>query len=189
MQLPLPDHIDPDLVTDAIDASKDVDGFHPLNTGFLSCGREGLVPCTPKGCMHLLSLTDATLKGANAVIVGRSNIVGKPMAQLLLRENATVTIAHSRTSDLPALCRTADILVVAVGRPRMVAGDWVKPGAVVIDVGINRVDGKLCGDVDTEAAMENASWITPVPGGVGPMTIACLLDNTVIAAERRQQGS
>jgi len=185
VQLPLPDHIDDNKVVDAIDASKDVDGFHPTNTGMLSIGRPGLVPCTPRGCMHLIGLTEIALKGAHALIIGRSNIVGKPMAQLLLREHATVTIAHSRTRDLAALSRTADVLVVAVGRPRMVKGDWIKPGAVVIDVGINRVDGKLCGDVDTEAAREHAAWITPVPGGVGPMTIGCLLDNTVIAGKLR----
>ena len=186
VQLPLPSHIDDDRVVDAIDYEKDVDGFHPYNTGLLSCGRAGLVPCTPRGCMHLLSLTGIPLKGKHAVVVGRSNIVGKPMAQLLLAEHCTVTIAHSRTTDLPALCRQADILVVAVGRAKMVGGDCIKPGAVVLDVGINRNDaGKLVGDVDTEAAMEKAAWITPVPGGVGPMTIACLLDNTLRAARFR----
>ena len=172
VQLPLPDHIDDNKVVDAIDASKDVDGFHPTNTGMLSIGRPGLVPCTPRGCMHLIGLTETPLKGARALIIGRSNIVGKPMAQLLLREHATVTIAHSRTRDLAALSRTADVLVVAVGRARMVQGDWIKPGAIVIDVGINRVDGKLCGDVDTEAAREHAGWITPVPGGVDHRLLA-----------------
>ncbi len=186
VQLPLPDHIDPDRVVDAISPSKDVDGFHPMNTGLLSTGRPGLVACTPRGIMHLIAQTDLELKGARAVIVGRSNIVGKPMAQLLLAEHATVTVSHSRTQDLAGRCREADVLVVAVGQPRMVKGDWIKPGAVVIDVGTNRLEGrKLVGDVDTEAAMERAGWITPVPGGVGPMTITCLLENTLIAARRR----
>jgi len=186
VQLPLPEQIREERVLDSIDATKDVDGFHPVNAGLLMSGRPGLVPCTPKGCMRLLAECGASLKGARAVVVGRSNIVGKPMAHLLLAEHATVTIAHSRTKDLPGLCREADVLVAAVGKARMIPGDWVKPGAIVIDVGINRTaDGKLCGDVDTEAAKENAAWITPVPGGVGPMTIACLLENTLIAAERR----
>jgi methylenetetrahydrofolate dehydrogenase (NADP+)/methenyltetrahydrofolate cyclohydrolase len=190
VQLPLPDAIDPNAVLDTIDASKDVDGLHPLNAGLLSAGRPGLVPCTPRGCMHLLSTTDVTLKGAHAVMLGRSNLMGKPMAQLLLREHATVTIAHSRTRDLADLTRTADVLVVAVGRLHMVEGDWIKPGATVIDVGINRKeDGKLAGDVDFDAAKERAAWITPVPGGVGRMTIACLLDNTLIAARRRLASS
>ena len=189
IQLPLPRHIREGRVLDALPAEKDVDGFHPLNAGLLATarpGREGLVPCTPRGCMRLLAETGTQLAGARAVVVGRSNIVGKPVAQLLLAQHATVTIAHSRTRDLGALCREADVLVAAVGKARMIQGDWVKEGATVIDVGINRgADGKLVGDVDTEAAKERAAWITPVPGGVGPMTIACLLENTVIAARAR----
>jgi methylenetetrahydrofolate dehydrogenase (NADP+)/methenyltetrahydrofolate cyclohydrolase len=186
VQLPLPKGIREDRVLDSVDAMKDVDGFHPLNAGLLSSGRPGLVPCTPRGCMRLLAETGITLQGAFAVVVGRSNIVGKPIAQLLLAAHATVTIAHSRTRDLAGLCRQADVLVAAVGKERMIQGDWVKEGAAVIDVGINRTAaGKLAGDVDTEAAMARAAWITPVPGGVGPMTIACLLENTVIAASRR----
>ncbi len=186
VQLPLPKQIREERVLDAIDPHKDVDGFHPVNAGLLMSGRPSLVPCTPRGCMRLLAECGVSLKGARAVVVGRSNIVGKPMAHLLLAEHATVTIAHSRTRDLPALCREADILIAAVGKARMIQGDWVKPGAIVIDVGINRTDdGKLVGDVDTEAAKERAAWITPVPGGVGPMTIACLLENTLVAAERR----
>ena len=192
VQLPLPNGIDPNRVTDAIDPSKDVDGFHPVNAGMLCVGREGLVPCTPRGCMALLDAHLAAigagpdLGGKHAVVIGRSNIVGKPMAQLLLARNATVTVAHSRTRDLPALCRTADVLVAAVGRPKMVGADWIKPGAIVLDVGINRTaEGKLCGDVDTEAAMTVAGAVTPVPGGVGPMTIAMLLENTLTAARRR----
>ncbi len=186
VQLPLPDHIDPDRVVDAISPSKDVDGFHPMNTGLLSTGRPGLVACTPRGIMHLIDQTDLDLRGAQAVIIGRSNIVGKPMAQLLLAQHATVTLCHSRTRDLPAVSRQADLLVVAVGQAHMVQRDWVKQGAVVIDVGTNRLESKkLVGDVDTEAVMDQAGWITPVPGGVGPMTITCLLENTVIAARRR----
>ncbi len=186
VQLPLPRGLDPNRIIDAIDPHKDVDGLHPVNAGLLSAGRPGLVPCTPRGCMHLLAGTGVALAGAHAVMLGRSNLMGKPMAQLLLAEHATVTIAHSRTRDLPALCRSADVLVVAVGRAKMVGGDWIKPGAVVIDVGINRgADGKLVGDVDFEAARAHAGWITPVPGGVGPMTIALLLDNTLRAAELR----
>jgi methylenetetrahydrofolate dehydrogenase (NADP+)/methenyltetrahydrofolate cyclohydrolase len=189
VQLPLPGHIEPQRILDAIDPQKDVDGLHPLNAGLLAMNRPGLVPCTPRGCMILLAETGLPLQGARAVVVGRSHLVGKPVAQLLVAEHATVTIAHSRTRELPALCGEADVLVVAVGRKHMVAGDWVKPGAVVIDVGINRTEsGKLAGDVDTEAAMQRAGWITPVPGGVGPMTIACLLDNTVIAARLRLEG-
>ncbi len=190
VQLPLPGHIDANRVVDAVDASKDVDGFHPYNAGLLSAGRPALVPCTPRGCMHLLAQTDMPLEGAHAVVVGRSNIVGKPIAQLLLAQHATVTIAHSRSRDVAALCRQADVLVVAVGRPEMVKRDWVKPGAVVIDVGINRTAaGTLVGDVATEAVAQHASWITPVPGGVGPMTIACLLENTVQAATARARKS
>jgi methylenetetrahydrofolate dehydrogenase (NADP+)/methenyltetrahydrofolate cyclohydrolase len=191
VQLPLPDQIDAQAVLDAIDPAKDVDGFHVINAGRLMTGAGNpLVPCTPLGCTMLLKDRLGELKGMNAVIVGRSNIVGKPMAMLLLAEHCTVTIAHSRTRDLPGLCRTADILVAAVGRPEMVRGDWVRPGATVIDVGINRIDtgeGKtrLVGDVAFEEAVQVAGAITPVPGGVGPMTIACLLANTVTAACRQ----
>jgi methylenetetrahydrofolate dehydrogenase (NADP+)/methenyltetrahydrofolate cyclohydrolase len=191
VQLPLPDQIDAQAVLDAIAPAKDVDGFHIINAGRLMTGSgEPLVPCTPPGCTMLLKNRLGDLNGLNAVIVGRSNIVGKPMAMLLLAENCTVTVAHSRTRDLPGLCRTADILVAAVGRPEMIRGDWVKPGATVIDVGINRIDtddGKtrLVGDVAFEEAVEVAGAITPVPGGVGPMTIACLLANTVTAACRQ----
>lgn len=186
VQLPLPKGLDAERVLDAIDPQKDVDGFLPINAGRLMTGRRALVPCTPAGCMRVIAETGVTLAGARAVIVGRSNIVGKPMAMLLLAANATVTIAHSKTRELAALCREADVLVAAVGRAKMIQGDWVKPGAVVIDVGINRTaEGKLVGDVDTEAAMGRAGWITPVPGGVGPMTIAMLLDNTLAAAEAR----
>ncbi len=195
VQLPLPGHIDASTVLDAIDPDKDVDGFHVVNAGRLAVGLPGLVPCTPLGCLMLLKAELGDLSGLNAVIVGRSNIVGKPMAQLLLAESCTVTVAHSRTRDLPALCRTADILVAAVGRPEMVRGDWIKPGAAVIDVGINRVpsrnpvkaaEGKtrLVGDVAFAEAAGVAGRITPVPGGVGPMTIACLLANTYSAACR-----
>ena len=194
VQLPLPKHIDEQKVLDAVRADKDVDGFHPVNAGLLASGRPGLVPCTPRGSMKLLELAGIDLAGKHAVVVGRSNIVGKPIAQLLLAANATVTIAHSRTKDLPAVCRTADVLVLAVGRPEMVKGDWVKPGAAVIDVGINRIDApteadpkktRLVGDVAYASAAEVAGAITPVPGGVGPMTIACLLENTLIAAKTR----
>jgi len=195
VQLPLPKHIDSSVVLDAIDPDKDVDGFHVVNAGRLAVGLPGLVPCTPLGSLMLLKDQLGNLTGLNAVIVGRSNIVGKPMAQLLLGESCTVTIAHSRTRDLPALCRTADILVAAVGRPEMIKGDWIKPGATVIDVGINRVpsadpvkaaEGKtrVVGDVAFKEAVEIAGRITPVPGGVGPMTIACLLANTYSAACR-----
>lgn len=187
VQLPLPDQINADAVLTAIDPAKDVDGFHVINAGMLATGQDGMVPCTPLGCLMLLKYHLDDLTGLNAVVVGRSNIVGKPMAQLLLREHCTVTIAHSRTRDLPGVCRGADILVAAVGRPKMIEGDWVKPGATVIDVGINRIDAgegktRLVGDVDFDAASERAGAITPVPGGVGPMTIACLLLNTVTAA-------
>lgn len=191
VQLPLPDQINPHAVIDAIDPAKDVDGFHLRNVGLLATGRGGMVPCTPLGCLMMLEDRLGDLTGLNAVIVGRSNIVGKPMAQLLLGANCTVTIAHSRTRDLPAMCRSADILIAAVGRPQMIKGDWVKPGATVIDVGINRVpaaeEGKyrLVGDVAFDEAIENAAAITPVPGGVGPMTIACLLRNTLVAACRQ----
>ena len=191
VQLPLPDQIDPNSVIDAIDPAKDVDGFHLTNVGLLATGRGGMVPCTPLGCRMLLEDRLGDLTGLNAVIVGRSNIVGKPMAQLLLDANCTVTVAHSRTANLEGVCREADILVAAVGRPQMIKGDWIKPGATVIDVGINRVPAKeegkmrLVGDVDFDAAAAHASAITPVPGGVGPMTIACLLRNTLVAACRQ----
>jgi len=189
VQLPLPAHIREIAVLDAIDPAKDVDGFHPVNAGLLASGRPALIPCTPRGAMRLLAEAGTSLVGARAVVVGRSNIVGKPMAQLLLAAHATVTIAHSRTRDLPAVCREADVLVAAVGKAKMIGVDWVKPGATVIDVGINRQeDGKLCGDVDFAAAVERAGAITPVPGGVGPMTIACLLESTLVAARRRVDG-
>ena len=192
VQLPLPDQIDSDAVLATIDPAKDVDGFHVVNAGLLSTGGgKPLVPCTPLGCLMLLKDRLGDLTGAEAVIVGRSNIVGKPMAQLLLGANCTVTVAHSRTRDLPEVCRRADILVAAVGRPEMVKGDWVKPGATVIDVGINRIDAgegktRLVGDVDFAGASQVAGAITPVPGGVGPMTIAVLLANTVTAACRQR---
>jgi len=191
VQLPLPDQIDERKVIAAIDPEKDVDGFHVENAGRLAVGAEALVPCTPLGCLHLLKTELGDLTGKDAVVIGRSNIVGKPMAMLLLGESCTVTIAHSRTKDLPALCRRADILVAAVGRPKMVKADWIKPGAAVIDVGINRIEGeggksRLVGDVDYEEAAEVAGAITPVPGGVGPMTIAMLLRNTLVAAHRRE---
>ena len=187
VQLPLPKQIDSHAVINAIDPNKDVDGFHLINVGRLSTGAAGLAPCTPLGCLMLLKDSLGDLSGKNAVVVGRSNIVGKPMAALLLAESCTVTVAHSRTQNLEAVCREADILVAAVGRPEMVSGEWIKPGAVVIDVGINRVDGdagktRLVGDVDYSSAEKVAGAITPVPGGVGPMTIACLLRNTVQAA-------
>ena len=192
VQLPLPKHIDSAKVLAAINPDKDVDGFHVVNAGKLAVGERALVPCTPLGCLMMLQDSVGDLSGANAVVVGRSNIVGKPMAQLLLQESCTVTIAHSRTRDIEAVCRGADILVAAVGRPEMVRGDWVREGATVIDVGINRVereDGKarLVGDVAFDEAAARARAITPVPGGVGPMTIACLLYNTV-AATRAQLG-
>ena len=182
VQLPLPGHINEQAVLQRIHPAKDVDGFTPVNVGTLSLGLPALVPCTPQGCILLIKSALPDLSGKHAVVIGRSNIVGKPLAQLLLRENCTVTIAHSKTANLPEICRQADILAAAVGRPEFVKGDWVKPGAVVIDVGINRVDGKLVGDVDFAASCKNASAITPVPGGVGPMTIACLLKNTYEAA-------
>src|SRR4051794_5694950 len=187
VQLPLPKHIDAQKVIAALDPAKDVDGFHPVNVGRLSSGLPALVPCTPLGCVMLAKTVHASLEGMEVVVAGRSNIVGKPVMQLLLAENATVTIAHSRTRDLPSVCRRADLLVAAIGRPEMVRGGWIKPGATVIDVGINRVagaDGKprIVGDVAFAEAAEIAGAITPVPGGVGPMTIACLLLNTLRAA-------
>ncbi|KPQ07671.1 MAG: bifunctional methylenetetrahydrofolate dehydrogenase (NADP+) / methenyltetrahydrofolate cyclohydrola [Rhodobacteraceae bacterium HLUCCA12] len=188
VQLPLPPHVNADLVINAIDPAKDVDGFHISNVGLLGTGQKAMVPCTPLGCLMMLRDHHGSLSGMEAVVLGRSNIVGKPMAQLLLGDSCTVTIAHSRTRDLPAVCRRADILVAAVGRPEMISGDWVKPGATVIDVGINRIerDGKtrLVGDVDFDSVAAVAGAITPVPGGVGPMTIACLLANTLTAACR-----
>ena len=188
VQLPLPGHLDSDMVINAINPAKDVDGFHISNVGLLGTGQKSMVPCTPLGCLMMLRDHHGSLSGLNAVVVGRSNIVGKPMAQLLLGDSCTVTIAHSRTKDLAALCRSADILVAAVGRPEMITGDHVKPGATVIDVGINRIerDGKtkLVGDVHYASAAAVAGAITPVPGGVGPMTIACLLANTLTATCR-----
>ena len=187
VQLPLPDAIPPRPVLEAIDPMKDVDGFHPVNVGRLQDGLPVLAPCTPSGVMRLLASSDVPLRGARALVLGRSSIVGKPMALLLLAADATVTIAHSRTVDLAAECRRADVLVLAVGRPEMVRGDWVKPGATVIDVGINRLpDGRLVGDAAYAECAAVAGAITPVPGGVGPMTIACLLDNTVKAAVTRR---
>ncbi len=195
VQLPLPDHLNSVSILNRISPAKDVDGFHPLNAGGLFTAtkldmKTMLVPCTPLGCLMMLRSTLGDMTGKTAVVVGRSNIVGKPMAQLLACENATVTVAHSRTTDLPAVCRTADILVVAIGRPQTVRGDWIKPGAAVIDVGINRVSSdqgksRLVGDVATQEALGIAGAITPVPGGVGPMTVACLLHNTLVAAELR----
>jgi methylenetetrahydrofolate dehydrogenase (NADP+)/methenyltetrahydrofolate cyclohydrolase len=188
VQLPLPPQIRADVVISAVAPEKDADGFHPLNAGRLASGQAGLVPCTPKGVMHLLAASGAVLPGARAAVLGRSNIVGRPMAQLLLAADCTVTIVHSRTRDLPAECRRAEILVAAVGRPEMVRGDWIAEGATVIDVGINRLpDGKLVGDVAYAEAATRAAAITPVPGGVGPMTIACLLENTLDAAIARRK--
>ncbi|MEM6576942.1 MAG: bifunctional methylenetetrahydrofolate dehydrogenase/methenyltetrahydrofolate cyclohydrolase FolD [Pseudomonadota bacterium] len=188
VQLPLPGHLNEDLVIGAIDPAKDVDGFHISNVGLLGTGQKAMVPCTPLGCLMMLRDYHGSLSGMNAVVVGRSNIVGKPMAQLLLGDSCTVTIAHSRTKDLPDVVRGADIVVAAVGRPEKVPGDWIRPGATVIDVGINRIerDGKnvLVGDVDYDSCAAVAGAITPVPGGVGPMTIACLLANTVTACCR-----
>ena len=192
VQLPLPDHLNEDLVINAIAPEKDVDGFHISNVGLLATGQKAMVPCTPLGCLMMLREAHGSLSGLNAVVVGRSNIVGKPMAQLLLRDSCTVTLAHSRPRDIEALCRQADILVAAVGRPQMVTGDWVKPGATVIDVGINRIDApekgegktRLVGDCHFDSCAEVAGAITPVPGGVGPMTIACLLANTLTACCR-----
>jgi methylenetetrahydrofolate dehydrogenase (NADP+)/methenyltetrahydrofolate cyclohydrolase len=190
VQMPLPKTMDEAAVLTRVDPTKDVDGFHPVNAGLLATGLDGLVPCTPLGCLMLLEQTLGDLAGLDAIVVGRSNIVGKPMAQLLIRASCTVTVAHSRTRDLPGAVRRADIVVAAVGRPELIRGDWLKPGATVIDVGQERVeqaDGtrKLLGDVAFDEALEVAGAITPVPGGVGPMTIACLLRNTVVAAHRR----
>jgi len=187
VQLPLPPQIDAQKVIAAIDPAKDVDGFHPINVGRLASGLPALVPCTPLGCVILAKSARDSLTGLNAVVVGRSNIVGKPVAQLLLKENATVTVAHSKTRDMPGVCRRADLLVAAIGKPEMVRGDWIKPGAIVIDVGINRMTGeggkaRIVGDVAFAEAAAVAGALTPVPGGVGPMTIACLLLNTLRAA-------
>jgi methylenetetrahydrofolate dehydrogenase (NADP+)/methenyltetrahydrofolate cyclohydrolase len=190
VQLPLPSHVDATRVIETVEPGKDVDGFHPVNAGRLATGLPALVACTPFGCLHLLKKELGSLAGLEAVVIGRSNIVGKPMAQLLIAESATVTVAHSKTRDLPAVVRRADIVVAAVGRPEMVRGDWIKPGATVIDVGINRLPtadgkGRLVGDVAYDEAAEVAAAITPVPGGVGPMTIAMLMRNTLVAAHRR----
>ena len=199
VQLPLPKHINEQLVLDSIHPDKDADGFHPLNVGKLSIASDNdenlLIPCTPYGCLIMLKGLGVDLSGKNAIVIGRSNIVGKPMAQLLLKESCTVTIAHSRTKNIEDMCKNADIVVAAVGRPKMVKGNWIKKGAIVIDVGINRIaieiegeiKNKLVGDVDFDEASENASAITPVPGGVGPMTIACLLRNTTIAFKNKNQ--
>jgi len=187
-QLPVPDHMDGVHLTGLIDALKDVDGLTPESAGLLALGREGLRPCTPLGCMVLLEEAGVELEGAEAVVIGRSNLFGKPMAQLLIQANATVTTCHSRTRDLPGVARRADVLIAATGRAKMVGGDWVKPGAAVIDVGINRTDDGLVGDVDFDAAVEVAGAITPVPGGVGPMTVTMLIWNTVEAAERHASG-
>ena len=186
VQLPLPKQIDENKVIAAIHPDKDVDGFHPVNVGRLVIGTEGFKPCTPYGVIHLLRRSGVKLAGAEAVVVGRSNIVGKPVALMLVQESATVTVCHSKTRDLGEVCRRADVLVVAIGRPKMITADMVKPGVVVIDVGVNRLaDGKLCGDVDYDGVAQKASQITPVPGGVGPMTIAMLMHNTVNSARRR----
>ena len=195
VQLPLPDHLNEDLVISAIDPTKDVDGFHISNVGLLGTGQKSMVPCTPLGCLMMLRDHHGTLSGMDAVVIGRSNIVGKPMAQLLLNDSCTVTIAHSRTKDLAGVVRRADIVIAAVGRPEMVPGDWIKPGATIIDVGINRLDApergegktRLVGDADFDSCAKVAGAITPVPGGVGPMTIACLLANTVTACCRAHE--
>jgi len=184
VQLPLPKHIDENKVIDAIDISKDVDGFHPLNIAYMHLGREAILPATPKGILTMIKSKNIELKGKDAIIIGRSNIVGKPVAMLLMKEHATVQIAHSRTTNLKEKCLRSDIIVAAVGRPNTVTADMVKEGAVVIDVGVNRVDGKLCGDCDFENIKDKASFITPVPGGVGPMTITSLLQNTIECFER-----
>ena len=187
VQLPLPKHIDKQKVIETIDPSKDVDGFHPMNVGNLSSGYESSVPCTPLGCYLLIKKIEANLSGKKAVVVGRSNLNGKPMTQLLLKENCTVTITHSRTKDLKAECLEADIIVAAVGIPELVKGDWVKEGTIVIDVGINKTDKGIVGDVDFDQVSKVAKALTPVPGGVGPMTIACLLKNTIDCFKRSQK--
>jgi len=187
VQLPLPDHIDEDKIIDSIKLEKDVDGFHPLNLAYMHLGRKAIYPATPKGIMTMIHSKGIDVKGKKALVIGRSNIVGKPVAMLLLSEHATVTIAHSRTKNLKEECLASDIIVAAVGRPKMVTADMVKEGAVIIDVGVNRVNGKLVGDVDFEQVKEKASYITPVPGGVGPMTITSLLENTLECFERRMQ--
>lgn len=193
VQLPLPPHIDEHRVLQAVSPLKDVDGFHSANVGGLAQGRDVLAPCTPSGCMRLLHDACGDLRGKHAVVVGRSNIVGKPMAAMLLQADCTVTVVHSRSQDLPALCRQADILVAAVGKPRLIGADWLKPGAVVIDVGINRIEedgrSRLVGDVDFASALPQAAAITPVPGGVGPMTIAYLMKNTLLALDLQQQAA
>jgi methylenetetrahydrofolate dehydrogenase (NADP+)/methenyltetrahydrofolate cyclohydrolase len=188
LQLPLPSHLDAEPLLLRISPDKDADGFHPVNAGRLAVGQPTFVPCTPLGCIDLLQTAGVTLQGADAVVVGRSNIVGKPVAQLLLAEGATVTICHSKTQNLAAHIGRADVVVAAVGRPEMIRGEWIKPGAAVIDVGINRIeDGSIVGDVEFEAASERAGWITPVPGGVGPMTVAKLLENTLAGAIRFEE--
>ncbi|MFN2615809.1 MAG: bifunctional methylenetetrahydrofolate dehydrogenase/methenyltetrahydrofolate cyclohydrolase FolD [Thermoleophilaceae bacterium] len=189
LQLPVPAHIDADAMTLLIDPAKDVDGLHPVNAGLLAQGRRGLVPCTPAGVMELLAEAGAGLEGARAVVVGRSQLVGRPLASLLLQANATVTQCHSRTRDLPGVCREGDVLIAAVGAPRLVTADMVRQGAIVIDVGTNRTEQGLTGDVDFDAVAEKAAAITPVPGGVGPMTIAMLLSNTALAARRQLEGA
>ncbi len=186
VQLPLPGHIDSDAIIRSIDPAKDVDGLHPMSLGFLAQGRPTLVSCTPKGCMRLLADLSVPLAGARAVVVGRSVLVGKPIAYLLANANATVTMCHSRTKDLAAEVKRAEIVVAAVGKPEMIRGEWIADGAIVLDVGINRIEGKLVGDVEFSVASQRARAITPVPGGVGPMTIACLLENTVEAARHRR---
>jgi methylenetetrahydrofolate dehydrogenase (NADP+)/methenyltetrahydrofolate cyclohydrolase len=189
-QLPLPKHLDEFRITCAIDPNKDVDGLHPMNVGLLSLGRDALVSCTPAGCMEMLRRAGIEVAGKECVVIGRSNIVGKPIAQLLLKAHGTVTICHSRTKDLPGVVRRADIVIVAIGRPKFVKGDWIKPGAVVVDVGINRnEEGKVVGDVDFESVVEVAGAVTPVPNGVGPMTIAMLLKNTLDAYRRAMKAS
>jgi len=186
VQMPLPSHMDAAAITEAIDPARDVDGFHPLNLGRLLSGRPGLVPCTPTGIMRLIDDTGVDLKGKRALVVGRSLIVGKPVSILLMQRHATVTIAHSRTVDLADRVSEAEVLVAAIGRPEMIRGEWIRPGAIVIDVGMNRINGHLCGDVAFETAAARAAFLTPVPGGVGPMTIACLLQNTLQAAVQRR---
>lgn len=190
VQLPIPEHIRPDVIIQAVDPKKDVDGLHPENIGALVAGKNALRSCTPQGCMKMLDEAGVNLEGAGAVVVGRSTMVGKPMALMLLERNATVTMCHSRTQKLAHIIQEADIIVAAVGAPEMIKGDWIKRGATVIDVGINRLeDGRIVGDVEFDPAVSHAAWITPVPGGVGPMTIACLVSNTIEAAEQRKRNS